>query len=74
LIGSYTDRALRETLNELEKAERLDRQERERLIQILSETETRINALGTRMSAAALVREAFAAEIEARRQPQEARG
>lgn len=63
MIGSYTDKALRETLNELRKAYRLDGEERERQIRIVSEGETAINALGTRMMAALVVIEAFEAEV-----------
>ena len=66
MIGSYTDKALRETLNELRKAYRLDERERERQIRIVSEGETAINALGTRMMAALVVIEAFEAEVTKR--------
>lgn len=66
MIGSYTDKALRETLNELKKAYRLDERERERQLRIVSEGETVINVLGTRMMAAAMVIEMVMAEMDRR--------
>lgn len=71
-IGSYTDRGLRETVVELEKAERLDSEERERLIRILSETETAINVLGTRIMASRVVRYEFLREQQERNAKAEA--
>lgn len=65
-IVSLTDQALRQTLEELKKARRLDHHERERLIRIWNETETGINVLGSRMMAADLVIEAYEMEIAAR--------
>jgi hypothetical protein len=72
VIASLTDHALRQTLEELKKGRRLDHHERERLIRIWNETETAINALGSRMMAAELVIEAYEAEVSARAERSEA--
>lgn len=68
---NFTDHALRTLLNDLTKAERHDREERDRLMLIASETETKAHALGSRIMAAAVVREQVEMEIEERSKSQD---
>jgi hypothetical protein len=65
-IVRLTDEALRQTIAELRKGQRLDDLERERLLRILAETETAIFALGTRIGAANVIIEGYEFELNGR--------